>query len=318
MEKQVELLVHLQNENTDDEEDYVHQCTFCYKSFKTKKSMTRHINKGRCKLVHDNISIYERELNIDPPDIQSLTCRFCKTNYGKSSSYSRHLKNGCKAKKIYEAQLEKRVLIARNKAASVIQNQTINNTTNNTININMPPMRAFGDENTDYITVKLLINELKKCNNMNDMSTVVGNFTKMIHANPKHPENHNVQLRSLNGGYARVYNGTSFEDRHAIEVQDKILQTIGKFITTKVETNGDEVERELPHTKIEKALESLDEDILSNADNGAGINSRGYAKYRANVKSTLHNCKTTINSTQKIYDDTEETELLENQEVSTH
>jgi hypothetical protein len=131
--------------------------------------------------------------------------------------------------------LEKKVLKIRNKAAQNIQNiqnQTINN---NTININMPTMRAFGDENMDYITTKYLLDQLSKCGNINDMSRVVGNFTRMIHANPAHPENHNVLMRSLNGGYAKVFNGTSFEDRQAVDVQDQILNKVGKYITDEVD-----------------------------------------------------------------------------------
>ena len=283
------------------------RCKYCSKSFSRMDNLKRHYNT--CKMRDDNILIYERELNISVP-AGILHCRFCNKTFTKQGNYSRHTTKGCKAKDIYEEQLERRVLHARNQAAQN-SGQTINNNSiNNTININMPAMRAFGDENYDYITTKYLLQELSRCGDMNDMSSVIGKFTRMIHANPAHPENHNVMLRSLNGGFARVFNGKSFEDRQAVDVQDDIIKKIGTHV---IEMGDSLDEQQKQNLKINgrrtNGLLDMQSALEEDMD---GDDNRKLSKYRAKVKSTLHTNKNTINSTHRLLDSsTDNLTLLE-------
>ena len=203
------------------------RCQYCNKIFSFGTNYTRHLRNGRCKMKYDNVAIYERELSVVPEEVEINQCRFCKVQCSTKSSYSRHMTTECKEKIRYEHELEKRVLQNRREVSEA---KVVNN---NTININLPQMRAFGDENLDYITTKCLIKALENCHNYQDMSTTVSKFTKLIHANPAHPENQNVLIKNLNSGFARVFNGSSFEDRHSVEVQDRILQNIGTFVQKK-------------------------------------------------------------------------------------
>ena len=70
-----------------------------------------------CKGKNDNISIYERELNLTPEEVENLSCRFCGTSFSLQSCYSRHMNTGCKDKILYESDLRERVLENRRKAA---------------------------------------------------------------------------------------------------------------------------------------------------------------------------------------------------------
>ena len=224
------------------------------------------------------------------------------------------MNKGCKEKEKYEEQLEKRVLQARNKAAQNTGQTINNNNINNTININIPTLRAFGDENFDYITTKYLLQELTRCGDMHDMSNVVAKFTRMIHANPAHPENHNVMLRSLNGGFARVFNGTTFEDRQAVDVQDDIIKKIGNYVMEKGDSLDEQQKQNIKlngqrTNRLQKMQDALDEDI------NEGDTSKKFSKYRAKVKSTLHTNKNTIFSTQRLLDSsTDNLTLLEDSE----
>lgn len=308
----IELKNELKHERVQDKQETItNKCTFCNKLFSRQDALQRHLKSGSCKVRDDNISIYERELNIEHKEVDLLNCRFCNKTYTKQANYSRHMNKGCKAKEIYEDQLEKRVLKERNKAAQNVNNQTINNNNiNNTININMPTMRAFGDENYDYITTKYLLRELSRCGDMNDMSSVIGKFTRMIHANPAHPENHNVMLRSLNGGFARVFNGTTFEDRQAVDVQDDIIKKIG----THVIEMGDSLDhQQIQNIKLNPQRTNRLDDMQSalEEDINEGDN-RKISKYRAKIKSALHSNKNTIHSTQRLLDSsTDNLTLLE-------
>ena len=285
-------------------------CKYCKKQFSRQYVLNVHLGKVKqrdgtkspvlCKKISDNIVIYEEELGIDINEQKNkLICRFCNKQYANSNTLRKHdIK--CKAKEKYEEQLERRVLQARNKAAQN-NGQTINNNNiNNTININMPAMRAFGDENYDYITTKYLLQELSRCGDMNDMSTVIGKFTRMIHANPAHPENHNVMLRSLNGGFARVFNGKSFEDRQAVDIQDDIIKKIGTHVIEMGDSLDEQQKQSLKLNgrKTNRLLDmqsTLEEDIDGDAN-------KNISKYRAKVKSTLHTNKNTINSTHRLLD----------------
>ena len=275
-------------------------CKYCNHTFSRTNNLTQHLKNG-CKMKNDKVNIYENELNVEHNN-DNLICRFCKTTYKHLSSYSRHMNAGCKERDEYEQDLENKVINRREQAAQqIIHQQTINNntnnsTTNNTINIHLPPMRAFGEENHDYITTKVLLKELLKCKDMNDLSNVVGQFTKMIHCDPAHPENHNVALQSLNGGFAKVFNGKTFESRQASDVQDTIIQNIGNLITEKCDEVEDCSDRMF--NKLERTRETIDEDIISEPHSG-----QKYSTYRAKVKTVLHNNKRTINSTQNLIEE---------------
>ena len=313
--------------NLEDNQSKKHHiiCQYCKKEFSRLTALNVHLGKVKqkngikppvlCKKIADNIVIYEEELGININDhSNSLTCRFCKHKYANRQNLNKHIAK-CKAKEKYEEQLEKRVLQARNKAAQNSSQTINNNNINNTININMPALRAFGDENYDYITTKYLLQELTRCGDMNDMSNVVAKFTRMIHANPAHPENHNVMLRSLNGGFARVFNGTTFEDRQAVDVQDDIIKKIGNYVIEKGDALDEQQKQSIKlngrrTNRLKEMQDALDEDINEEDT------SKKISKYRAKVKTTLHTNKNTINSTHRLLDSsTDNLTLLEDSEL---
>lgn len=305
------LISNIESENIIKTSNY--QCKYCNKYFKRSWNLKEHLEKNKCKIKNDNVRIYEVELGINPEYIKNK-CRFCNYTFPLIKNYQRHMRAGCKHKEEYEIQLEKRVLKARSDYANKIINNTTNNThndnitniqTQNNIHLHLPPLRAFGEENLDYITLKDIIFELKKVKDVCDLTPMISNLTKMIHANPAHPENHNVQITSLNSAHGRVFNGIQFENQDVISIQDTILNKIGDTVMEKVEDSEEsvvEVENALikhgvkGHIRKERIMETLDEDIKGDIGRSNDQNSR---KYRHKVKNVLYNNRSSISQTER-------------------
>ena len=277
-------------------------CRFCPKSFNFRTNLTKHLKV--CKNKIDNISIYEKELGIDSKiNKTSLSCAFCNKQYYKKKSLSQHVNRGCRERDLYESELRERVLENRRAAAAHITNNTTNNnnntTNNNTIVINLPQMRAFGQENIDYMTTKLLLKELESYKQLQtaDIGNIVSKFTQLMHANPAHPENHNVLFKSLNSGYARIYNGTNFEDRQSTEVQDEIISRVGPMIGKVCDEASLENEKET----ITDTLDEIDSKMSNMiSDSNDGKDTRQLSRCRNAVKAALHTHTIQIENTQQL------------------
>ena len=279
-------------------------CEYCDASFKSLSNLIQH--KKRCKKKIDNICIYERQLGIESLPESPLTCKFCCTKFTKQSSYSRHMSNECDEKKEYEKKLKEKVFDTKIKAAEEKEvNQQIYNTTNvhgnqnNTINIILPQMNGFGNENFDYLTVKFLKKELGKLKiNKGDITNILQKFTNLIHANPAHPENQNVLFRSLNGGQAQVYRVDEtgkgkFESRPMTQVQDQIIQNVGELIGPVAdETTG---------TELSNMLDNMEDKVYNgNEDLEDGKVTRNWSACRQAVKGTLYDNRKEIQTTQRL------------------
>ena len=193
----------------------------------------------------------------------------------------------------------------RKEAAQNIQHHTTNvngdHNMNIVMNIHKIDMNPFGKENLDYITTKLLIKELQKCKAIEqaDVCGIVDRFTKLIHANPAHPENQNVLFKSLNSGFASVYTENGFQDQQATEVQDGIIQNVHKLIQTK---GCDEYDyNEGVQDTFADVLEDIDVNYGKMDENmKEGTNTRALGKCRNTVKAVLHSNKEEIGSTQNL------------------
>ena len=269
-------------------------CRYCQKSFNFRTNLTKHMKI--CKHKIDNISIYEKELGIDSKESKNnLSCAFCDKEYLKKKSLSQHMNRGCRERDLYESELRERVLENRRAAAAHITN---NNTTN-TIVINMPQMRAFGQENIDYMTTKLLLKELESYKQLQtaDICNIVSKFTQLMHANPAHPENQNVSFKSLNSGYARIYNGTNFEDRQSNEVQDEIISRVGPMIGKVCDEASLENEKETITDTLDE-IDSRMTNIISSSNDGK--DTRQLSRCRNAVKAVLHTHNLEIENTQQL------------------
>ena len=289
--QQLNILLSDHNETT-------HQCSYCNKTFNIIYNLTKHLKI--CKKRHDNISIYERELGIHVKNDDNLNCRYCNKDFTKQSAASRH-KNTCKHKYIYELELQKKVLEKRKVAATT---NTINNFTNNNNNIHNGHnihihMNPFGKENLDFVTTKMLIKELQQCKLIqdSDISSIVKRFTKLIHANPAHPENQNVLIKSLNNNYAKVYRENGFQLEEASDVTETIFQNVQKL----VQQSCDEYDYDNGSSDFADLLDNIDEKYEKINENlTEGNSSKPLHRCKSSIKAALYTESNNIESTQKL------------------
>ena len=320
IEELKENIQHKEHEKSQDLNEDKYRCRYCCKDFSEQRNLTKHLQEKRCRGKNDNVEIYERELGIKKPEEQQLTCRFCNVKFSKQQSYSRHMNSDmCRGKMKYEHELEKRVLANRKQVAAsiAINGNNNNNTTVNNNNIYLPPMNAFGSENLDYITTKMLIKQIELCKDFTDITETVKTFTQLIHAHPAHPENHNVLIKGNNSAFAEIFNGTQFEQSNALVMEDQILQKVGKLLIDKKNEFCEEQikkDKEIPD-KIEKNLikmeEAVDDNINSELFRDTVTDaSRNLSTYRNTVKGALMSKKEEIHQTQQLIKEIETGEEL--------
>ena len=133
-------------------------------------------------------------------------CEFCGKNFTRNSNLQRHINKYCRKRpentltNNNNEQMQIEWKHERDHLYKVIENlsqskgNTINNTFNQTININ-----NFGEENLKYISGDFLSNLLKIPFN------ALPNLIKEIHFNPEHPENNNIKISNKKLPYAEVF-----------------------------------------------------------------------------------------------------------------
>jgi len=172
-----------------------------------------------------------------------------------------------------------------------ITNNTMNNTTNNTTNVQL---RAFGDENLEYMTPDVLLGIFNRvvCPFIGDKEKqrFIGIVFKEIFANKKHPENHNMMIRSLKGSTAKVWNGEEFEERHRKDVEKEALTTIANVTSTNYYSEPEKFDEN--HNRFFDRYIGGVEAI----DNGTA---KEMTKNRMTVAYASHNSKPLVNKTQK-------------------
>jgi hypothetical protein len=94
-------------------------------------------------------------------------------------------------------EMKAQITMLLDKHAGTTNNNTTNNNNIETQNINII-IKAFGNENTDYIDDKAILACISK------VYKSIPSLLEKIHFDPKHPENHNIKITNKKLPYASV------------------------------------------------------------------------------------------------------------------
>jgi len=252
----------------------------CGKSYEEYKNVTK---------IEQNVTEIEQNVTENSEKNKSFECKFCEKKYKFSQSLSRHYKK-CKEKqeneeakdsmnklvnllndqlkeqnnqiKDYKKELDKRdkELDKRDKQIDELIKKAGINNNNITQNIqNNIKLLAYKD--TDLSTLKE--KDIIKC--MHHSNMCVPHLIKMIHLNPKKPENHNVYISNLKNGYIMVYNGEKWDTLNREEVIEDMINDNECIIQDKVEDwieNG--INYPIIMKKFERYLEKKEKNVVLN------------------------------------------------------
>ena len=211
--------------------------------------------------------------------ITQYQCKFCKKYYSRNSNLNKHKKK-CKLKqtddiekneilklidllnkqlKEKDKQLEKRDKQIDELIKKYGFNTTnIKNIQNNNNKINI---KIIGYNNTN--TELLSDNEIINCINHKNMC--IPHIIKMLHFNPKYPENHNIYISNLKNSYIMVYNGDEWDTLNRDDVIDDIIDDKESLIENRIvnwENNQEKYKTIV--CKFKNYLEKKDNDIVLN------------------------------------------------------
>jgi len=218
---------------------------------------------------------------------KKIKCKYCNKIYSTKSNLNKHYKC-CKDKKQNEEAKEtmnelvkllnnqlrekddqikdqlkdfKKELEKRDKQIDeLIKKAGINNSNNITQNIqNNIKLLAYKDTDLSILGEKDIINCMQHSN------MCVPQLIKMIHLNPKNPENHNIYISNLKNGYIMVYNGENWDTQSREEVIEDMINDKECLIQDKVEDwieNG--INYPIIMKKFERYLEKKEKNVVLN------------------------------------------------------
>jgi hypothetical protein len=147
-------------------------------------------------------------------------------------------------------------------------------------------INSYGKENLDYLTSKYLTGLIHK------PFDSVQSLLKIIHFNPKHPENHNIKISNRKQKYANVYNSGNWEFKNKKDVIENIVDNGFNIIECHYEDVKEKLEpikkdrfnnfqtKYDNDTKVKKTIESDMEMIILNGSckeiNEPKINEPGF------------------------------------------
>ena len=154
--------------------------------------------------------------------INKLQCDICNEIFSCPPHKYRHQKN-CKIKKEKEEQQK-----------VIIQNQTINNITNNITNIT-----------NNNITIQL--NDFEALNSLIEHVTPekedecsekgypgVCDMIGYIYFNPEYPKNHNIKLISIKHGTIQIYTKNNWELRSLLEISERLFKRVLSMLISRI------------------------------------------------------------------------------------
>ena len=143
----------------------------------------------------------------------------------------------------------------------LIQKAGINNSNNNITQNIQNNIKLLAYKDTDLSTIRE--KDIIKC--MQHSNMCVPHLIKMIHLNPKKPENHNVYISNLKNGYIMVYNGEKWDTQSREEVIEDMINDKECLIQEKVEDwieNG--INYPIIMRKFERYLEKKEKNVVLN------------------------------------------------------
>ena len=185
------------------------KCKYCEKEFASYKNKWRHENKN-CK---------EKKKGEEAKDSMDKLVKLLNEQMKEQNN---------QLKKELDKR-DKQIKEQNKQIDELIKKAGINNS-NITQNIqNNIKLLAYKDTDISNITDK----DIRNC--MNHSNMCVPYLIKMIHLDPKKPENHNVYISNLKNGYIMVYNGENWDTLSREEVIEDIINDRECLIQDRVE-----------------------------------------------------------------------------------
>jgi hypothetical protein len=255
-----------------------HTCKDCNKIYASYQSLCNHRSKFHAVL---NNSIKQHLTALNNIHSGEFNCRKCNKSYKHQQSRSRH-----------ELKCDKNHEIIEKSNSQIIQNQKSNsqiiqNQTNGTMNINNGTINNiiinnYGQEDLSYITDDIIQTVLERLTKHDDdsMKGAIPRLARMIHFNPNHKENNNVEINSIKSKTAkRMVDGKMkyvIKDLLIKDIHTKIIEFLQNYINEHRYEITKKMSECLKHYKL-KNPEYIKKVILEE------INLLGYVFYKNHI-----------------------------------
>ena len=191
------------------------KCEYCKKILSSYKNLWRHLKTCKEKQKDDEAKKSMNELvNLLNKQNNELKEQLEKQNKKFEKELDKRDKELDKRDKQIDELIKK----------AGINNSTITNNIQNNIKL-----LSYKDTDVSSLTDK----DILKCLNHSNMC--VPHLIKMIHFDPKKPENHNIYISNLKNGYVMTYDGDKWETKNRDEVITDIIDDKQGLIEERIE-----------------------------------------------------------------------------------
>ena len=228
-----------------------------------KRDPTKKLRYGKYEIVHTI------------PDKDKFVCDACSKTYKSRAGYLYHIKKHHPPSEPTEEPSNERTVVA---PVTNIENQT------NNIQVNLPPLRNFTEENHKWLTHDVIMEAIR------DIPTAIPYLIKEKHFNDRFPENQNVRLdskRSLNKRL-KVYDGGMWRLRERPDVEFRLIKQMYDVLFDFVEMMTDEEEDELDDeaTPIDRRIANITRRIRTSELRSARVRQslRGWDAFKDSIE----------------------------------